>query len=154
MKTKQELQTSNPYRQYSELIMPFMLRISRANKLLHRKKQKLKMESLPVEEKEILYCVSCLKLITRGDQRIQVEGSHEHTYFNQAGMIFTIGCFEDAQGAFGEGTPTDDFTWFRGYHWSLARCSDCFAHIGWQYIGSGQGSFWGLILNRLTNKKD
>lgn len=113
-----------------------------------------KEESDSEKEKEMLYCVSCLKLITSGDQRIRVDGSHEHTCKNPSGMSFRIGCFKDAPGAVIEGLPTIDFTWFKGFHWSMTYCGGCFNHVGWQFLRSGESGFLGLVLNRLTSKRN
>ena len=127
-----------------------MLRAIDEKKVSSITKRKPKEESDYEEEKELLYCTFCLKLITSGDQRIRVEGNHEHLFINPAGVAFNIGCFGDVPGAVFQGIQTKEFTWFKGYQWRMAHCSECLTHIGWQYRQGGQGSFSGLILTKLT----
>lgn len=134
-------------------IPPFMLRALDEKKLSAKTKRKPKKEPDSEEEKELLYCTYCLKLITSGDQRIRIEGSHEHVFINPAGVAFNIGCFGDVPGAVFQGMPTEEFTWFKGYQWRMAHCSGCHTHIGWQYLQGDQSGFSGLILTRLTTKK-
>ena len=51
----------------------------------------------PVDENAIV-CRSCLFPITRPDQRIAIQGAHEHTFANPHGIVFQIGCFGSADG--------------------------------------------------------
>lgn len=104
------------------------------------------------DDDDPLYCKACRHLVTRGRWRIGVNGAHEHTVFNPAGHVFTIGCFKEAPGVDAAGPPSDDFTWFKGYGWQIALCRGCNVHIGWQYTGSkGPGVFFGLIFAKLTS---
>ena len=134
-------------------ILPFALRTLDEKQVYSITKRKPKEEDDFEEEKELLYCTYCLNLITSGDQRIQMGGSHEHTFINPAGVAFNIGCFRETPGTVFEGIPTEEFTWFKGYQWRMAHCSECLMHIGWQYLQGSHGSFSGLILTRLTVKK-
>lgn len=105
------------------------------------------------EEDDPLYCKACGHLVTRGRFRIGVNGAHDHTVFNPAGRVFTIGCFKEAPGAGNVGAPTDDFTWFKGYDWRIAICLGCKIHVGWLYTGeSAPAVFFGLILAKLTSQ--
>ena len=100
---------------------------------------------------DAIYCAACGMLVTRGRWRIEQRAAHEHTVFNPAGVVFTILCFKDAPGTASQGTPSDEFTWFAGYRWSVAVCRGCSVHIGWRYDGADV--FFGLIKPRLTDKK-
>jgi hypothetical protein len=130
---------------------PFPIRFFRENKVLSSTKKQ--SQEKPFDEKEFLYCASCLELITTGDQRIMMEGGYEHTFFNPGGVIFKIGCFREAPGSFAQGPATADFSWFTGFQWRVAHCGRCLQHMGWQYLQNEKTGFWGLILNQLTNKK-
>jgi len=129
----------------------FLLRAFRENKVLSVTKKQ--SQEKPFDEKEFLYCVSCLTFITIGDQRISMEGGHEHTFFNPGGVIFRIGCFQEAPGSFGQGPATEEFSWFSGFQWRVAYCGGCHQHMGWQYLQKEKRGFWGLIIDQLTNKK-
>ena len=111
-------------------------------------------ELLEEEEEEKLYCAHCGRLVTMGHWRIALEGGHEHTFFNPAGLIFEVLCFKEAPGAFAIGRATGEFTWFPGYKWQIALCSGCRIHLGWRFVGSDRPPFFfGLIGPRLTTQK-
>jgi hypothetical protein len=95
-------------------------------------------------------CKSCGNTITSVDALISVAGQHHHSFTNPAGIHYTIGCFSTARGCLNMGEPTSEFTWFPGYTWCYSVCSKCYNHIGWFYQ-SGESTFYGLILNRLTD---
>ena len=86
--------------------------------------------------------------VTGRDKKIQVSGSHEHTFFNPAGIVFELGCFSAAPGCHRAGRATSDFTWFAGYVWRFALCRNCNSHLGW-FFEMGEHSFFGLILAHL-----
>jgi hypothetical protein len=65
--------------------------------------QRPDVEELGKEEEEKFYCASCGHLITTGRWLISVDGGHEHTFFNPAGIIFDIRCFKEAPGAVAAG---------------------------------------------------
>ena len=77
-----------------------------------------------------------------------MEGRHEHTCFNPAGVVFHFGAFARAAGARVEGPPSLEVSWFRGCRWSYAFCGACGAHLGWHF--SGQADFFALVLVRLA----
>lgn len=104
---------------------------------------------------EKLFCASCGHWITWGQWRINIKAGHEHTVFNPAGIVFTIGCFSDAPGCWSTGKPSTQFTWFPGYEWRLSLCEGCGKHLGWMFnTPTGDSAFYGLILNRLTKEPE
>lgn len=76
-----------------------------------------------------------------------VNGSHEHAFFNPAGIAFQIRCFRTAPGAAAQGDASNAFTWFPGYRWQVALCSTCHTHLGWLFANGS--AFFGLIASRL-----
>jgi hypothetical protein len=98
---------------------------------------------------EPLFCKACGYVITAGDQRIAVTGSHTHAFFNPSGIVFELGCFRRAPGCTVAGAATSEFTWFAGSVWRFALCQRCRAHLGWFYEMEDH-AFYGLILTSLT----
>jgi len=98
-----------------------------------------------------IVCARCQHPITSEEQRIRVNGSHDHRCVNPYGLVFHIGCFREAPGCLTSGVPTTEFTWFSGLAWNFAQCGGCGELLGWRYHGSGL-SFVGLILNRLATE--
>ncbi len=108
---------------------------------------------LSEEEEEKLYCVQCGNLVTMGRWRISVNGDHQHTVFNPAGMLFEVLCFKEAPGVRAFGPRSGEFTWFPGTIWQVALCRSCRLQLGWQYTGAARPPvFFGLILPRLTSQ--
>jgi hypothetical protein len=97
---------------------------------------------------EAIRCRVCGQVVTGHEQRLAVDGSPVHTFFNPAGIVFELGCFRRAPGCAGSGTTSAEFTWFPGYLWQIAFCRNCRKHLGWHFI-SAEDSFFGLILARL-----
>ncbi|MGM0452922.1 MAG: cereblon family protein [Thermodesulfobacteriota bacterium] len=109
------------------------------------------------EEKEVsneapsLICRQCGFPITIASERIAVDGAHYHTFANPHGIVFEIGCFQNARGCSTTGAPTDEFSWFSGYFWQIALCGSCLIHMGWRFCAPDRPDFFGLILDRLVD---
>lgn len=104
-------------------------------------------EKEPHWEEKIL-CRQCMQVITSPAERIQVQGSHRHTFSNPVGLLFQIGCFRRVKGCVNASPPEAEWSWFRGYAWQVVLCSACANHLGWRYTGQNDG-FYGLILDKL-----
>ena len=110
------------------------------------------------EEEEVrprrgVYCRRCRYRIAEEESRIQVNGSHTHTFFNPAGILFELACFREAAGCSLEGAASQQFSWFAGYFWRIALCRQCTTHLGWRFEGQGT-TFFSLILTNLTADSD
>jgi hypothetical protein len=86
--------------------------------------------------------------VSDGSQRIEVDGHHQHTFFNPAGVTYRIACFASASGCRGVGPFSDEFTWFAGHRWQVAVCAGCQQHLGWNF--DGDGAFTALIEPRIV----
>ena len=96
-----------------------------------------------------LFCTACRHPVTHQDERIEVNGAHQHGRTNPGGYTFEIGCFREAAGCMAPGEATEAHTWFKGYGWRIALCASCEQHLGWRFQAPAD-SFHGLILRRLT----
>lgn len=102
-------------------------------------------------EKNPILCRRCRNEVTMAEHMISVNGLHQHTFINPAGIAYQIGCFSSAGGCHIHGIPTYEFTWFPGYAWAIAVCSNCLLHLGW-YYQSEEATFFGLITDNLLKK--
>jgi hypothetical protein len=100
-----------------------------------------------------LLCRDCLHPVTRPEERIEVDGSHRHTFANPHGIVFEIGCFRTAPGCGRVGPRSEEFAWFAGHSWQVGLCAACLVHLGWYFATPGGGNFYGLILERLVEKE-
>ena len=100
-----------------------------------------------------LLCRQCMFPITREANRTMVNGAHNHTFANPYGIVFEIGCFQNAAGCTVLGQPSGEFSWFPPNQWQTAICSSCLSHVGWRFSNYRQSIFFGLILDRLVMPK-
>ena len=98
---------------------------------------------------EAVVCRQCLNEITSVNQTKEIHGSHTHTFANPEGIVFEIGCYGDAWGCGYIGPASAEFTWFAGYVWRIAVCTNCHAHLGWRFSTSDGYFFHGLITSRI-----
>jgi len=103
-----------------------------------------------VDKKWHILCAECSQAITGDSERIEVNGSHEHTFVNPSGIIFQIGCFARVSGTKISGAATEQWSWFKGYSWRIVCCGRCGTHLGWVYMGRDEIIFFGLVLSRLS----
>jgi hypothetical protein len=96
-----------------------------------------------------LLCARCRRVITSEEDRIAVDGLHEHTQINPHGFIWSFACFARAPGCIRVGRPSREFAWFAGHSWQIEECGGCRMHLGWLFAAP-ERSFHGLIVGRLV----
>ena len=100
-------------------------------------------------------CATCAARIARRDAALSFDGSHRHAFTNPHGLRFEIALFGEAPGGADEGEPTEYFSWFVGYTWTILLCARCRMHLGWRFRCTGPPApaeppgFAGLLLERL-----
>ena len=102
-----------------------------------------------VVAERLILCRECLFPITREEEQNEWAGSRQHTFANPAGIVFTIGCFDVAEGCAPVGPASEEFTWFPGFAWRVGICRGCLTHLGWHFDAPSGAAFWGLILDHL-----
>lgn len=98
-----------------------------------------------------ILCRECRFKVSASSFSINVNGSHEHSFFNPHGYVFEIRCFSCAPGCMPASPPSSEFSWFAGHTWQIAACTLCGAHLGWKFQ-SGASSFYGLIKNNILDE--
>jgi hypothetical protein len=112
---------------------------------------KIDMQQQPKEDKG-LFCARCTHLITSAHARINIDNRHLYTFTNPHGIVYEIGCFQDAPGCVPEGQPEIYWSWFPGYTWQIQRCSSCQGHLGWRFSKT-DSAFFGLVLAFLIDNE-
>jgi len=100
---------------------------------------------------EAVVCRQCLYEITSAAEVREIHGSHTHTFANPEGIVFEIGCYQEAWGCGYVGGASTEFTWFSGYVWRIAVCVNCHAHLGWRFSAPAGHFFHGLITSRIRS---
>lgn len=91
-------------------------------------------EKEQAQEKRVILCSFCANTITDVNQIISVNGSHQHLFVNPYGLAFDTGCFKQCDGCIVDSRSSVEFSWFHGYSWSIAGCSQCRQHLGWFFL--------------------
>ncbi|NOX49683.1 MAG: hypothetical protein GXP16_04000 [Gammaproteobacteria bacterium] len=111
------------------------------------------LEINATDDKNFIFCGTCSHVITRGSEKIQVNGQHEHFCINPHDLAFHVGCFANALGCDISGNAEAADSWFMGYFWRIATCAECNSHLGWYFsLASGEDHFYGLILDRVQEE--
>ncbi|GAB6059946.1 cereblon family protein [Desulfonatronum parangueonense] len=103
------------------------------------------------DDERALRCRNCGLVVTKDENRISVNGRHDHVFFNPHGHVFEVGCFGQAPGATPLGPSSAEFSWFSECTWQIALCNRCRNHLGWFFAGPN-GLFFALILDQLTKE--
>lgn len=112
------------------------------------------LEIAQPQDKNFIYCATCSNVITSVQERIKVNGNHDQQFTNPYGIQFLVGCFAQALGCDISGGPEVADSWFMGYVWRLASCSQCHIHLGWYFsLPTGDNHFYGLILTNIQEEK-
>ena len=54
-------------------------------------------EEETLEKEEYIRCRQCRNILASPEDRISVQGSHQHTFANPHGIVFEIGCFRSVK---------------------------------------------------------
>ena len=116
-----------------------------------------KVESSPatdhqaeVQPQRPICCRACGQVVAERAHLGAAVEENEHTFRNPAGYSFHVMVFSQARGCRAVGPPTSEASWFPGSCWQIALCGECEVHLGWHFTGGENGSFYGLIVTRLT----
>lgn len=132
---------------WSNFVTAYALRSKTDREPIRKPASKVHSDTAPHEEDRWIVCRQCQQRLTRPSERVEVNGSHLHTFANPSGMVFEIGCFRMASGLSFIGPPSYEFPWFSGHSWQIVICSTCQTHLGWCF--QGHSRFFGLITDRL-----
>ncbi|MGK0222256.1 MAG: hypothetical protein ACI9ON_001495 [Limisphaerales bacterium] len=112
------------------------------------------LEFAEPKDKNFIYCAICSNVVTKPEERVEINGSHGHHFTNPHGFEFHVGCFGQALGCTISGQPEAADSWFMGHVWRLASCAECHNHLGWYFSHpTGDNYFYGLILANIQDEQ-
>ena len=131
--------------------------VERISKIARRLYKPASPDAGPLREVEVeperwVLCVACGGRLARETARIEVDGSHEHSFMNPSGIRFTVACFAAAPGCVPDGEPSDVWTWFPGRAWQIALCKTCRSHVGWSFHAPLASPFHALVSDRIASE--
>lgn len=100
-----------------------------------------------------LRCAACEAAVVLANAGISVNGAHEHTFMNPAGLRCVVRCFSSAPGSVPDGPRSTVWTWFPGFAWRAAMCGKCGAHLGWSFHAAKEATlppFFALLREALV----
>lgn len=93
-------------------------------------------------------CALCLEKIASDKDRFYFQGKSEFQFINPGGYHYDLITFSQTFSCIATTPPTLQYTWFKGYSWSICQCNSCNSHLGWKYIN--ELTFYGLIREQLV----
>ncbi|KAI0216106.1 Protein cereblon [Lamellibrachia satsuma] len=118
--------------------------------------QRLRCELSIMRRCTVLCCKNCNLLIAKKEDvfSMALEGPMG-AYVNPGGYVHETLTIYKATGLRLIGWPSTENSWFPGYAWTIAQCSQCNSHLGWKFTVAERGSlkpekFWGLCRSSLV----
>ncbi len=107
------------------------------------------------KEPKEYYCVICGALISESGALIQINGSHNHSFVNPAGVRCNFTTFVHCENVLVHEDLYIEHSWFPGYGWRFLLCRRCYQHLGWKWDPVGEGGkpdgFFGLLINSVQS---
>jgi len=116
--------------------------------------ERIRWELSVIKRSQLYGCAKCHSPICNAKDlfSMSVEGP-QSTFVNPAGVIHDTVTFKKANNLILTTQPSPLFSWFPGYEWSIAECSNCRCHIGWAFMATNSryspNIFWGLSRRNL-----
>lgn len=103
-------------------------------------------------------CVNCEnKICCKEDVFAMSRSGPQCSFVNPGGYIHDTLTVRTTCGLFQDSDWVDEFTWFPGYKWRIAHCTNCSHHIGWCYKHIDSETrpkrFFGLSRNNVRLKR-
>ncbi|EEC79545.1 hypothetical protein OsI_20665 [Oryza sativa Indica Group] len=133
----------------SESVRQKLLEIDGISYRLRREIQLLKAFNL-------IKCRCCKSLIAkRSDMVVMSTDGPLGAYVNPHGFVHETITVSRATGLALDGNPSTVHSWFPGYSWTIASCTDCESNIGWLFKATKKNlrprSFWGIRSSQIAD---
>lgn len=102
-------------------------------------------------------CKNCQTVIAkRSDMLVMSTEGPLGAYVNPGGYVHEIMTFYKANGLALIGRPTNEYSWFPGYAWTIANCATCERHMGWLFTATNKRlkprSFYGIRSSQVADE--
>lgn len=111
--------------------------------------QRLRAVLSILQQCEYLCCRECDHPVARqSDIFAMSKEGPQGNYVNPFGHVHETLTVHRVDGVTATTPPSNDFSWFPGYAWSIIVCSYCHTHMGWLFKANSRNKiptrFWGL----------
>lgn len=117
---------------------------------------RLRREIELLENFDRVKCKSCQTVIaSRSDMLVMSSDGPLGAYVNPSGYVHEIMTLLKANGLALIGVPTEEYSWFPGYAWTIAYCATCEYQMGWLFTATNKKlkprSFWGIRSSQVAD---
>ncbi|KAI3738030.1 hypothetical protein L2E82_28048 [Cichorium intybus] len=117
---------------------------------------RLRREIELLENFDRVKCKSCQTIIaSRSDMLVMSSDGPLGAYVNPSGYVHEIMTLLKANGLALLGVPTEEYSWFPGYAWTIAYCATCEYQMGWLFTATKKKlkprSFWGIRSSQVAD---
>ncbi|KAL8259550.1 hypothetical protein R6Q59_027503 [Mikania micrantha] len=117
---------------------------------------RLRREIELLENFDKVKCRSCQTLIAnRSDMLVMSTDGPLGAYVNPSGYVHEIMTLLKASGLTLHGVPSEEYSWFPGYAWTIAYCATCEYQMGWLFTATNKKlkprSFWGIRSSQVAD---
>ncbi|CAI9267840.1 unnamed protein product [Lactuca saligna] len=117
---------------------------------------RLRREIELLESFDRVKCKSCQTVIaSRSDMLVMSSDGPLGAYVNPSGYVHEIMTLLKANGLALIGVPSEEYSWFPGYAWTIAYCATCEYQMGWLFTATKKKlkprSFWGIRSSQVAD---
>lgn len=103
-----------------------------------------------------IFCNACHeRLGQQTDLIVMSESGPSDVFVNAGGYVHDLITLRTVRRIQLQGEPVKEHSWFPGYAWTIAYCSNCIAHVGWKFTAVDNAlepkHFWGLSRVSITH---
>ncbi|KAK1370128.1 ATP-dependent protease La (LON) domain protein [Heracleum sosnowskyi] len=116
---------------------------------------RLRREIELLESFNCIRCKNCQKVISkRSDMLVMSSMGPFGAYLNSSGYVHEIVTLLKVNGLSLVGHPSEEYSWFPGYAWTIAYCTNCECQMGWRFTATKKNlnlqSFWGIRSSQIA----
>jgi hypothetical protein len=94
-------------------------------------------------------CAECGLPVAESGSLFKINGTHEHSYTNPAGVRCNFLTFLSCENILVDEELYREHSWFPAYGWRFLICRGCMNHLGWKYDALAEGvtppEFFGVL---------
>ncbi|KAK8547394.1 hypothetical protein V6N13_098104 [Hibiscus sabdariffa] len=117
---------------------------------------RLRREIELLERLDCIRCKICQTIIARrSDMLVMSSDGPLGAYVNAHGYVHEVMTFRKAYGLALRSQPTEEYSWFPGYAWTITNCASCETLMGWLFTAINEKlkpkAFWGIRSYQITD---